>query len=134
MTERFWTTAATAVALALSVGACSYIHGSEAKKTDELLATAGFKPVAADTPDKAAQLQTQKPLKIIARRKDGQTIYTYADPYDCHCMWVGSQDQYVTYERLALDQRIAKENLETSEAEEDASTMAWAPWGIGPWW
>jgi len=123
------------VALAVCAGACSYFRGREAERTDRLLAAAGFQMVAADTPQRAEQLKAQKPLKIISRTKNGKTVFTYADPYDCHCMWVGGPDEYAKYQRIALEKKIADENMESAQVEENAAMMDWAPWGPwAPWW
>ncbi len=121
--------------LVLSVGGCSIFRGREAESTDRLLAAAGFQMVPADTPEKVAQLKAQKPVKLIARTKDGKQVYTYADPYDCHCMWVGGPEQYAKYQRIALEKKIADENLESAEVDQEAASMDWGPWGPwAPWW
>ena len=129
------TTGWLALTLAAFLGGCSYFYGEKAERTDRLLAAAGFQMVPADTPTRAEQLKAQKPLKIIARMKDGKAIYTYADPYDCHCMWVGGPDEYAKYQRVALEKKIADENLESAQVEENAAAMDWGPWGPwAPWW
>jgi hypothetical protein len=64
-------------------------------------------------------------LKILSQSKDGQTVYRYADPYSCDCLYVGDQQAYAKYRSLALQKQRADERL---EAEEDAS-MEWDFWG-----
>jgi len=34
------------------------------------------------------------PLKLVARDKDGQVIYTFADPERCRCLYVGGAKEY----------------------------------------
>ena len=132
---RLTTAVVAATALGLAAAGCSYIRGHEAERTDRLLAAADFQMVPADTPAKLVQLKAQKPLKIIGRSKDGKMVYTYADPYNCQCMWVGGPDQYAKYQRIALEKKIADENLESAQVDEDAASMDWGPWGPwAPWW
>ena len=55
----------------------------------------------------------------------------YADPYSCNCLYVGDQQAYAEYKRLALQRQIADERLEAAEAE-DSAAIDWSLWG--PWW
>jgi len=121
-------TVATAVVTALLLGGCSAIRRSEAESTEELLAAAGFTMQIADEPTETTKLQSlSPPLKLVPRQKDGQLVYTYADPYNCKCVYVGTEAEYQQYRRLALQKQIADEQLEAAEAAESAATM-------GPWW
>jgi hypothetical protein len=103
----------------------------EARDTGDLLVSAGFKTKPADTPERARQLRAMPPLKIVSQQKDGRIVYRYADPYSCECLYVGDQQAYTEYRRLALQKKIADERLEAAEAEESAA-MDWGLWG--PWW
>jgi len=116
------------VTVALLTAGCSAIRRSEAESTEEILAAAGFTMQVADEPAETTKLESlDPPLKIVSRVKDGQLVYTYADPYNCKCVYVGNQAQYDQYRRLALQKQIADEQLEAAEAAESAATM-------GPWW
>lgn len=68
--------------------------------------------------------------KLVSQSKDGHLVYRYADPYNCECLYVGDQQAYAEYKRLALKKQIAEERLEAAEAEESAA-MDWGVWG--PW-
>jgi len=122
------------VAGALLVSACSAIRRDEAQSEENLLAAAGFQMRAADTAARQAQLQSLPPLKMEMREKDdGSVVYTYADPYNCKCLWVGGPRQYEEYKKLSLKQQVAQDQMEAAEAEEDAS-LDWGMWGPwGPW-
>lgn len=116
------------VAVVVSMAGCSAIRRSEAESTEEILAAAGFTMQVADEPVETAKLEAlDPPLKLVSRVKDGQIVYTYADPYNCKCVYIGTQAQYQQYRRLALQKQIADEQLEAAEAAESAATM-------GPWW
>lgn len=122
------TCVAALVAVVLPLAGCTAIRRSEAARTDELLAAAGFTVQLADDPAELAQLQAlTPPLKLVARKKNGEVIYTWADPYNCKCVYVGTEAQYQQYRRLALERQIADEQLEAAEAAESAAMM-------GPWW
>jgi hypothetical protein len=50
-------------------------------------------------------------------------VYAYADPENCHCLWVGGATEFARYQRLA----------ERREVERDLSD-AWFNWaGWDPW-
>lgn len=124
----FTTGVVTVTAAALLLAGCSAIRRSEAESTEEILAAAGFTMQVADEPTETAKLEAlDPPLELISRVKDGQVVYTYADPYNCKCVYVGTEAQYQQYRRLALQKQIADEQLEAAEAAESAATM-------GPWW
>ena len=107
---------------------------------DDVLVAAGFTPKPADTPDRAQKLQAMPPLKRISQAaKDGRMVYRYADPYSCNCLYVGDQqayEQYVRlarakYERRARSKQIPDKHLEAQEAEDNAAELYW---GFGePW-
>jgi len=112
---------------------CSAIRKDEAQSEENLLVAAGFTPKPADTPEKLAQLKSQPALKMQMHSQDGQLGYSYADPYNCKCLYVGGPEQYTKYKKLAVKQQIAMENVEAAEAQEDAS-LDWGMWGgFGPW-
>lgn len=112
---------------------CAAMRREEARSEENLLAAAGFQMRPADTPERLAQLQTLPPLQMQMRTKDGSIVYTYADPDNCKCLWVGGPKQYQEYRRLALKQELAEDRLEAAEAEEDAA-LDWGMWGPwGPW-
>jgi hypothetical protein len=120
-----------ALATAIAVSGCAAMRREEARDTGDLLVSAGFRPKPADTPERAQQLRTMPALKIVSQSKDGHVVYRYADPYSCDCLYVGDEDAYREYKRLALQQQLADEQLEAAEAEESAA-MDWGLWG--PWW
>lgn len=75
------------------------------KDTEQMLITAGFHMEPADTPEKEAQLKTFPPHTLLAQPLQaggsGTTGYVYADPDECHCVFVGDAKAYQTFARLA---------------------------------
>ena len=45
---------------------------------------------AADTPQKLERLRRLPPLKFVARTRNGQRYFLYADPDVCKCLFVGN--------------------------------------------
>lgn len=113
-----------ALVVALPLAGCAAIHRSEARNTEQLLTAAGFQAKPADTPTKLANLQTMPPRQLVARSKDGNFVYTYADPDYCQCLYVGGPKEYSAYQRLAVQKEIDREQQE--------ALMDWEMWG--PWW
>jgi len=119
------------LATAFAVGGCAAMRRHEARDTGDLLVAAGFRSKLADTPEREQRLRAQPPLKMVSQSKDGHLVYRYADPYSCDCLYVGDEQAYAEYKRLALKKQVAEERLEAAEAEESAA-MDWGLWG--PWW
>jgi hypothetical protein len=40
-------------------------------------------------------------LELAARLQDGRVIYSYKDPDNCQCMYVGGPDEYTQYQQLS---------------------------------
>lgn len=125
---------ASLIAFALLAGGCAAMARSEAKRKENLFIAAGWQMKVADTPQKQATLQGLQPSrKILIRQKDGQPLYTFADPEGCNCMYVGTPAQYGEYRRLALQQQVAQDQVDAAMANESAA-MDWGMWGPwGPW-
>jgi hypothetical protein len=115
---------ALALIVALPLAGCAAIQRSEARDTEQLLAAAGFQAKPAETPEKLANLKAMPPRQLVARSKDGNFVYTYADPDYCQCLYVGGPKEYSAYQRLAVKKEIAREQREAA--------MDWDMWG--PWW
>lgn len=128
--ERFWTTKLAPLILAATVvlTGCATIRQSQARDTEQLLAAAGFKMQLVDNAAQQQHLDALPPYRLVSRTKDGAVEYTYADPKNCKCVYVGGSKEYSEYQRLATEQRIARERR---WAAEDAWAN-WDSWG-GPW-
>jgi hypothetical protein len=113
-----------ALIVALPLVGCAAIQRSEARDTEQLLAAAGFEAKPADTPEKRADLRTMPLRQLVAHSRDGNFVYTYADPDYCQCLYVGGPKEYSAYQRLAVKKEIAQERRDAA--------MNWAMWG--PWW
>ena len=115
-----------ALIIALPLAGCAAIERREARDKEQLLAAAGFQVKPADTPTRLADLKTMPPRQLVARSKDGNFVYTYADPDYCQCLYVGGPTEYAAYQRQAVKKEIAEEQQEAA--------MDWDMWAPWPWW
>jgi hypothetical protein len=113
-----------ALIVALPLAGCAALQRSEARDAEQLLAAAGFQARPADTSEKLASLRTMPPRQLVSQSKDGKFVYSYADPDDCQCLYVGGPKEYSAYQRLAVKKEIAQDRLDAA--------MDWGMWG--PWW
>ena len=109
------------VVVALLTG-CTAMRRDHAPEITSLLTQAGFKILKADTPERVAKLNTLTPYKVVPwKRKTGGTVYAYAEPDLCRCVYVGSPQQYATYRQL-LSAEQAAEIAAEEQAWEDEPT------------
>ena len=96
------------IAALLTLSGCATIRRHEAANTARLLTAAGFQMQPADSPERLDDLTTMPPFRIVTRSRDGGVVYSYADPQNCHCLYVGGPKEYSEYERLRLEQELAR--------------------------
>jgi hypothetical protein len=89
-------------------GACAAIQRFEVRDTERMLAAAGFHMRPADTPEAQEDHRSIPPHRIVSRTKDGNVVYVYADPDNCHCVYVGCNKEYSEYERLRVEREITQ--------------------------
>lgn len=97
------------------------------QKTENLLESAGFRVVAANTPEKIQALNSLPAHQISRVVRDGNTYFVYPDTKECRCLRVGREEQYERYRRLAAGAKA--DTLETT----GASTQSDAFKGYDPW-
>jgi len=91
MTRNFLRLATLVVMLA----GCDAVEHYQTIDTERLLATAGFRKLAADDVEALPQHQ------LIERMdEDGRLFYQYADAQDCRCIYVGDAAAYAEYQKL----------------------------------
>ena len=111
------------LAAILAVTGCATMRREEAASTEQLLAAAGFQMRPADTPEQVAALASMPREKLVVRSKDGNVVYTYADPDKCHCLYVGGPKEYAALQQMTIQREIAAHDAE--------GVMEWPGWG--PW-
>jgi len=114
--------------LALTVTACAQAVANK----EDLLTAAGFSFRPADTPQRISALHALPPHKFVHQERHGRTVWIYADPTICGCLYVGDQQAYSNYKQEVFAKRLANEQQMTAEMNENAAMqMDWGPWG--PW-
>jgi len=103
----------TIAAMVLLAG-CATIRGLQARETEQLLTAAGFKKQLVDA--------AGPPYQLVSRTKDGTVQYTYADPDNCRCVYLGGSKEYAEYRRLA---RLDDERRRAAEDAWDRNS--WGP-------
>ena len=90
--------------LAAALSGCALIERQQAAVTENLLVEAGFQMRA------AASVESDLPPREIVTRWDGEkTVYLYADPGGCHCVYAGATPQYERYRWLEARENILRE-------------------------
>jgi hypothetical protein len=110
--------------LALVVAACATY---KQQTTASLLASAGFRAVAANTPERIQALNSLPSRQISKVVRDGQTYFVYPDTKECRCLRVGREEQYERYKKLAAGAKA--ETLQVT----GASTQNEVFKGYDPW-
>jgi hypothetical protein len=108
---------------------CAAIEKRDTEGTEQLLSAAGFNIKPADTPEKLASLQVMKQHKVVRRElKNGQLRFLYADATVCRCLYVGDEQAYQQYQKLAVQQENA---LMDQQAALDNSLDNWWAYDAG---
>jgi hypothetical protein len=98
---------------------------SMAADKERTLAAAGFRMKFATTPEQIAKVESLPQRKLTPTPgPDGKNRFVYADAKYCKCLYVGTEQAYDRYQKLAVKQQIAE--------NEEAASMNWGGWG--PWY
>ena len=111
------------VVVVLLVGVCAgcaETSAQRANRIEPMLLQAGFTSVPADTPARVAKLNDLTALKVKHSTHNGKSVYWFADPYACHCLFRGSEQNYQQYRALSHDVELAQEmdNYELQQSYE----------------
>jgi hypothetical protein len=115
--------------LAGLAGCASY----DAQNKETLLIAAGFKTRTPSTDKQQAMFSRMTPYKLERRIRNGKVLYAYADK-DKNVAYIGGENEYQQYKKLALQQSIAQDQLEAAQINEENSFYGpdWGPYW-GPW-
>ncbi len=99
------------VLLMCVLAGCAESSAQRAQRLEPMLSQAGFSQVPANTPAREDKLKDITPLKVRYFTQNGKTAYWFADPYVCHCLFKGSEQNYDAYRQLLQDEK-AEERAE----------------------
>ncbi len=111
--------------LLVAVSACA----PAVQNKEDMLAAAGFTLVPANTPQRQASLASLPPHTFVHRVRNGQVVFTYADPTICDCLYVGKQAAYDRYRANVFAQNLANEQQTTAVMDQDLDWGLWLPGG-----
>lgn len=102
---------------------------------ESLLAAAGFMVKPANTPARDASLRALPAGQLVMVTRKDRTVWLFADPSGCHCLYVGGPQQYRRYSELKVHQQIAETRLQAAQLEQmNWGWGVWGPWpAYGPW-
>ena len=126
---KFFSFATAGGVMAILLAGCAAIDKQDTEDTEQLLSAAGFNIKPANTPDKLASLQVMKQHKVVRRElNNGQLRFLYADATLCRCLYVGDEQAYQQYQKLAVQQENA---LMDQQAALDSSLDNWWAYDSG---
>jgi hypothetical protein len=97
---------------------------SEIEDSEQMLAAAGFAMEPATTPELVAQLQALPPHRLLMQAPAASGTppsYVYADPDRCHCLYIGGPSNYQYFQQLAVQRRIADEQMMAAMMNQNAA-------------
>jgi hypothetical protein len=117
------------ILLAMIVAALGWSGCASTKEhnTESLLSAAGFHTMTPSTPQQQASYAAMPPFKVQRTESNGRVVYAYADK-KAGVLYVGGENEYQRYKQLGQQQKIANEQLEAAEMNQDAA-MNWGYWG-----
>ena len=120
------TRAGVVAAALLGIAGCVSSQQQVGQKED-LLAAAGFQVRPADSPHRIAAMRTLPANRFVARVRDGNLVYLYADPLDCDCLYLGNQQNWDAYKQEIFARQIADQQQMTAIMNQQ--DWDWGPWG-----
>ena len=119
------------ILVAALAGCATTDPNKQAIATERLLASAGFQIRPADTPEKLDHLKTLPQRKLFTRKdKEGKVHWVYGDAAYCECLYVGTEQTYQFYRKLARLNTVAEEQSFATGAMAAPADEAWDMWGM----
>jgi hypothetical protein len=119
------------------VSGCAETPQQKAQHIEPLLSAAGFHMHPADTPERENALKLLTPYKMRYYTRAGTLHYWYADPDFCDCIYVGKEKNYQRFEQLRVEQRMASEQAQAAQLNEEAAQqeeLNMSLWPYDPMW
>jgi hypothetical protein len=104
----------------------------KAHNKESLMSAAGFHTLSPSTAQQQANYASLPPNKIQRLDQNGKVTYAFADKKS-GVVYVGGENEYQRYKQLGQQQKIANDELEAAQMNQDAA-MSWGAWGpMGGW-
>jgi hypothetical protein len=102
--------------------------------TTALLSAAGFRAGAPQTPQQQQIYAALPPYQVERATVKGKGVfYVYKDE-KAGLAYVGREQEYQRYQRLAIQQQIAQDRYMAAEMERDAAWRWYGAWGPRAFW
>ena len=90
-------------------GMAAACHGTDTKteSKQDMLSDSGFKVVSLKTPGQTASFKKLPAHQLTRKTYKGKTVWVYADPTMCGCLYMGTQDNYNAYIKKASAQMMS---------------------------
>ncbi len=100
----------------------------DAANQESLLIAAGFRERTPETPTQKELFAAAPPYEVRRATVEGRSFYAYKDEKK-GVAYVGGDTEYQKYQRLAIEQRIARQNYEAAEMNRDAARGWYGAYG-----
>jgi hypothetical protein len=130
-------------AAVLSLAACAS-HEEKIQKHEDLLSASGFSIRPADTAERQALIDRLPARRFVERTHDGKPVFLYADNEVCHCLYVGDDKAYSTFQSTITQRQMARDAMgdqaqlrnesiddyhyDVRLIEDRESAWDWGPW------
>lgn len=108
--------------LCIAVAACA----SNTQSKEDTLANSGFKATPPKTPSQIASFNSLPPHKLTKVTHKGKTVWVYADPTVCGCLYIGDQKAHDVYLQKMAAKTTADMNALTGP--DNPTNMDFSPW------
>jgi hypothetical protein len=102
-----------------ALSGCAALEQQSAADTEKLLAATGFQMQPAEG--------TMPAFRIVATGHGAKTVYSYSDPLNCRCAYVGGPKAYADYQELEISEEIVRDMNALSM---NMVPMDWDDWGL----
>ena len=113
--------------------ALSGCASSDAKNQESLLSAAGFRVRTPETPQQKEVYTAAPAYKLQRGEANGKIFYLYKDEKQ-GIAYVGGETEYQRYQQLAVQQKIARDNYEAAQLNNQAALGWYNAWGPRTYW
>jgi hypothetical protein len=111
-----------------ALAGCAALERQEAAYTEKLLSEAGFHRLPAESGRRQQDLADLPPREVVVRREGVKTVYAYADPQGCRCLYIGGPKAYAKYREFAVSEAIARDMSLAAPNSAATNFPVWAAW------
>jgi len=101
---------------------------SSTERKQNMLSAAGFKPIAANSPQRVEHLKSLPDDRLTTANLNGHNYFVFPD-WSENLLFVGQEPQYQRYQKMRLESQLPEERVYEAEITDD-----WAGWGSGGRW